>query len=186
MKTFKSFVTEADKKDTVTVDIPLLIRILELAREDIKTDMDLHRVVERLIDIRDKGVLTMNDYNFIAHIKEEFEFVFEEEKQYTHKVVHNKTGNVVGKYTSLKAAHRAADKKDNAYGAIAHSVKEIPIKEDGEGGAMSAGPTNAISSGAIAGSGGKGGEPGVYNRKKFKTESDPRMMQMGRRTPPKA
>lgn len=60
-----------DKKDTVVFDIPLLIRVLELAREDIKSDMDLHRVVERLIDIRNKGVLTMDDYDTIAAIKEE-------------------------------------------------------------------------------------------------------------------
>lgn len=59
-----------DKKDQVILNIPLLIRVLELAREDIKTDMDLHRVVEKLIQIRNKGVLTMKDYNTIAHIKE--------------------------------------------------------------------------------------------------------------------
>ena len=59
-----------DKNDTVILNIPLLIRVLELAREDIKTDMDLHRVVEKLIQIRNKGVLTMKDYNTIAHIKE--------------------------------------------------------------------------------------------------------------------
>jgi len=69
----KHFKEEADKKDTIILDIPLLIRVLELAREDIKTDMDLHRVVERLIDIRTKGMLTMNDYNFIAGLKEEFQ-----------------------------------------------------------------------------------------------------------------
>ena len=41
------------------------------------------------------------------------------------------------------------------------------IKEDGMGaGAVSAGPTNTVGSGAIAGSGGKGGEPGVYLKKK--------------------
>lgn len=62
----------ADKKDRITFDIPLLIRVLELAREDIKSDMDLHRVVERLIGIRNKGVLTMDDYDFIAHIKEHY------------------------------------------------------------------------------------------------------------------
>jgi hypothetical protein len=61
---------EVDKKDTVTLDIPLLIRVLELAREDIKTDMDLHRVVERLIKIRTKGMLTMDDYDTIANINE--------------------------------------------------------------------------------------------------------------------
>ena len=60
-----------DKKDTVTLDIPLLIRVLELAREDIKSDMDLHRVVEKLINIRNKGMLTMKDYNYIAKIHEE-------------------------------------------------------------------------------------------------------------------
>lgn len=66
-------VSEAvDKKDTITLDIPLMIRVLELAREDIKSDMDLHRVVERLIDIRNRGTLTMDDYDFIAHIKEEY------------------------------------------------------------------------------------------------------------------
>jgi len=59
-----------DKKDTVVLDIPLLIRVLELAREDIKSDMDLHRVVEKLISIRNKGVLTMDDYNTIANINE--------------------------------------------------------------------------------------------------------------------
>ena len=59
-----------DKKDTVVLDIPLLIRVLELAREDIKTDADLHRVVEKLISIRNNGVLTMDDYNTIANINE--------------------------------------------------------------------------------------------------------------------
>jgi hypothetical protein len=57
-----------DKRDTVVLDIPLLIRILELAREDIKSDVDLHRVVERLIQIRKKGVLTMADYKMITNI----------------------------------------------------------------------------------------------------------------------
>jgi hypothetical protein len=64
---------EVDKKDTVTMDIPLLIRILELAREDVKTDAELHRVVEKLIDIRNKGTLTMDDYDFVAKLKESFQ-----------------------------------------------------------------------------------------------------------------
>ena len=42
----------------------------------------------------------------------------------------------------------------------------VPVKEDGMGGgAVSAGPTNAVSSGSIAGSGGKGGEPGVSKKR---------------------
>lgn len=63
---------ETDKKDTITMDIPLLIRILELVREDIKTDADLHRVVEKLIDIRNKGTLTMDDYDTVSNIKEQY------------------------------------------------------------------------------------------------------------------
>jgi hypothetical protein len=31
-------------KDIIKLDIPLLIRLLEYAREDAKTDMDLHNV----------------------------------------------------------------------------------------------------------------------------------------------
>jgi len=67
---WKSVSEATDNKDQVILDIPLLIRVLELAREDIKTDMDLHRVVEKLISIRNKGTLTMDDYNTIANIKE--------------------------------------------------------------------------------------------------------------------
>ncbi len=62
-----------DKRDVVAFDIPLLIRMLEYAREDAKTDMDLHKVVEKLIRIRNKGVLTMKDYKFVTSIREEFE-----------------------------------------------------------------------------------------------------------------
>lgn len=70
MKSFKSHLKEqVDRKDTVTFDIPLLIRVLELVREDVKSDMDLHRVVENLIDMRTKGILTMNDYDRIAKYK---------------------------------------------------------------------------------------------------------------------
>jgi hypothetical protein len=40
------------------------------------------------------------------------------------------------------------------------------ILEDGAAGVAVAGPTNNVSSGAIAGSGGRGGEPGVNLKKK--------------------
>ncbi len=67
-------ITEAiDKMDVVMFDIPLLIRMLEYAREDAKTDMDLHKVVEKLIHIRKKGVLTMKDYTFVTRLKEDLD-----------------------------------------------------------------------------------------------------------------
>jgi hypothetical protein len=57
--------------DVVSVDIPLLIRLLEYAREDAKTDMDLHNVADRLIALSQEGVtLTMQDYDTICNTKE--------------------------------------------------------------------------------------------------------------------
>ena len=55
-----------DTVDTVTMDVPLLIRVFELVREDVKTDMDLHNLVERLLSIKDKGTLTMADYETVS------------------------------------------------------------------------------------------------------------------------
>lgn len=53
--------------DTVTVDIPLLIRLLEYAREDAKTDMDLHSVTEKLIALsKEHATLTMAQYDAIV------------------------------------------------------------------------------------------------------------------------
>jgi hypothetical protein len=53
------------------------------------------------------------------------------------------------------------------------------VKEDG---AAVAGPTNAVSGGAIAGTGGKGGEPGVHLPRRKK---DPVIISMMKRKPPK-
>jgi hypothetical protein len=58
--------TNSNPKDTITMDIPLLIRFSELMREEIKTDVALHEVVENLLEIKDKGILTMSDYDSIV------------------------------------------------------------------------------------------------------------------------
>lgn len=58
-----------DKEDSVEMNVPLMIRIMELAREDVKSDKELHDVAERMIKIRNKGVLTMDDYDFIKSVK---------------------------------------------------------------------------------------------------------------------
>jgi len=55
--------------DTTTLDIPLLIRLLEYAKEDAQTDMDLHKVSESIIKLSKGGkTLTMSDYNNIVSI----------------------------------------------------------------------------------------------------------------------
>ena len=44
-------IPEADATDVVKMDVPLLLRMMEYAREDAKTDMDLHDVAERMIEL---------------------------------------------------------------------------------------------------------------------------------------
>lgn len=62
----------ADEIDTVTLDIPLMIRLLEYAREDAQTDMDLHNVAEQLITLsKEIGTLTMDHYESIMGGQEE-------------------------------------------------------------------------------------------------------------------
>jgi hypothetical protein len=57
---------EEDIVDTVTLDIPLFIRMLEYAKEDAQTDMDLHDVAEKAIALnKSKEMLSMEDYNTI-------------------------------------------------------------------------------------------------------------------------
>lgn len=61
-------------RDTVEFDIPTFIRMLEYAREDAKTDMDLHDVTEKAIALSQDGkTLTMDDYDAIVGGTEEID-----------------------------------------------------------------------------------------------------------------
>jgi len=52
--------------DTVKLDVPLLIRLLEYAREDANTDMDLHDLAEKLVARGSRGkTLSMKDYEHV-------------------------------------------------------------------------------------------------------------------------
>jgi len=65
-------VNEKNPIDTVRMDIPLLIRVMEFAKEDAKTDMDLHSAAENMIELsKSDRVLNMNDYNNIVTPDEE-------------------------------------------------------------------------------------------------------------------
>lgn len=55
--------------DKITVDVPLLLRIMEFAKEDAKTDMDLHHVLENLIELSgQEETLSMQHYDQIVDI----------------------------------------------------------------------------------------------------------------------
>ena len=55
---------QQDVIDTVTLDVPLFIRMLEYAKEDAANDMDLHDLAEKTIALnKQKGILSMEDYD---------------------------------------------------------------------------------------------------------------------------
>jgi hypothetical protein len=64
--------TTENPQDILKMNVPLFIRLIEYAREDAETDMDLHDVTERLIKLSLKGEpLTMDDYDTIVIPKKE-------------------------------------------------------------------------------------------------------------------
>jgi hypothetical protein len=56
--------------DIILVDVPLMIRLLEYAREQATSDVDLHQLASKLITKSNKWKswepLTMNDYETIV------------------------------------------------------------------------------------------------------------------------
>jgi hypothetical protein len=78
--------SNGDEVDTVSMDVPLLLRVLEFAREEVEDDMVLHDVVERLIAMSKDGPLSMDDYESIVGDVEALpapeEFEEAENKQY--------------------------------------------------------------------------------------------------------
>ena len=54
---------------TVSFNIPTLIRVLELVREDVVSDDMLHFVVEKIIEVgADQDAIDMDDYEEIASV----------------------------------------------------------------------------------------------------------------------
>jgi hypothetical protein len=58
---------EYNPEYVIKLDVPLLIRIMEYAREDAKTDMDLHFAAENMIQLsKTNRILNMEDYESIV------------------------------------------------------------------------------------------------------------------------
>lgn len=49
--------------DIVQLDVPLFIRLLELSREEIKQDADIHDLAQAVIALSSQGPVTMADYD---------------------------------------------------------------------------------------------------------------------------
>lgn len=59
-----------NEEDVIKLNVPLMIRLLEYAREDASHDVDLHFLVENLIDLSEDGsVLEMENYPEIVKIE---------------------------------------------------------------------------------------------------------------------
>lgn len=53
--------------DIIKIDVPAFIRLIELAREDVKNDADLHDLAEIVTRISQKEVVTMKHYKQIVN-----------------------------------------------------------------------------------------------------------------------
>jgi hypothetical protein len=69
---YKEDIINMNPRDIITVDVPLFIRLLEYAREDAQTDMDLHDVADNIISLSASGkTLLMEDYSTIIGSQED-------------------------------------------------------------------------------------------------------------------
>jgi hypothetical protein len=65
---------EEDAVDTITMDIPLFLRMLEYSREDAEQDLDLHDVTEKANKLgKERGILQMDDYEEIVGAAKEID-----------------------------------------------------------------------------------------------------------------
>jgi len=63
-----------DAIDTISMDVPLFLRMLEYAREDAQEDVDLHDVTQRATELsKAKSFLSMEDYNEIVAAPQEID-----------------------------------------------------------------------------------------------------------------
>ena len=63
-----------DAIDTISMDIPLFLRMLEYAKEDAQEDVDLHDVTQRATELsKTKPFLSMEDYNEIVAASQEID-----------------------------------------------------------------------------------------------------------------
>lgn len=51
--------------DVIRIDVPTFLRLLELAREDIDKDPDLHFLTQKVVELSQTNVVTMRDYQTI-------------------------------------------------------------------------------------------------------------------------
>ena len=112
---------EENPIDSITMDVPLFIRMLEFAREDASTDMDLHDVAEKATALSAEGeILSMDNYEDI--VGGETEELNEYGKPYKVGTYRSKDGQTFTKY-----------RDDENYTSIMVNGYYITIDLNGEG-----------------------------------------------------
>lgn len=53
--------------DTIKLNVPLLIRLLELSREELTTDVQIHIIAEHMVMMK-QDCFTMKDYSKIVSV----------------------------------------------------------------------------------------------------------------------
>jgi len=110
--------------DTITMDVPLFIRALEYAKEDAKTDMDLHKVAEKAIELSSNGrTLSMNDYDRIVGIVKEVISEAKKAKKKTPELNKPKRGGAKKFYVYVRDPKTKNIKKVSFGGTTGLSVK---------------------------------------------------------------
>jgi hypothetical protein len=118
---FESPMNEAkkeDKVDTITMDIPLFIRMLEYSREDAAEDMDLHDVTEKAISLgKERGILQMDDYDEIIGSAEEIKEASSFAQQAAIAISKKKSGNYDKEGKRMKETSDPQSGKAAPYGS---------------------------------------------------------------------
>lgn len=122
---------EEDVVDTITMDVPLFIRMLEYSREDASADVDLHDVTEKAISLnKEKDILSMDDYNEIVGAAEEIEegFYGKGDKR---RGLQNQSKLSSAEYQMAKKlkSFKASDWKWNADEDLYNKVNEVELTE---------------------------------------------------------
>lgn len=59
------------QEDVIEVNTPTFIRLLELAREELDNDPDIHDLAEAAVSLSEQGVITMEDYDTLVSYMED-------------------------------------------------------------------------------------------------------------------
>ena len=122
--------SKEDPTDIIAMDVPLFIRMLEWAREDAETDIELHDAAERAIEaVKLRGLLSMEDYTDIVGVsKDELDEIRLVPKGQLEALATKLAAQVFSKKQNLKPAIDILKKAlEDSYKAL---DPEVEIKEE--------------------------------------------------------